>query len=98
MRRKIERSVACRPCSRRTQCAGCSTMFPTKLREFLAQTEGKATVGRRHLGQPFGEDAPGTALLITVELPDVQLQDDLDVSPLTGPRLCERLDYGSDEP
>ena len=60
-------------------CAGCSALFPTKLREELAQTEGKATVGRRQLGQPFGEDAPGTAGLITVELPDVQLQDDLDV-------------------
>jgi len=31
-------------------CAGCSAMFPAKLREELAQTEGKATVGRRHLG------------------------------------------------
>jgi hypothetical protein len=60
-------------------CAGCSTVFPAQLSQELAQTEGKATVGRRHLGQPFGEDAPGTAGLITVELPDVQLQDDLDV-------------------
>jgi hypothetical protein len=60
-------------------CSGCSALFPAKLREFLAQTEGKATVGRRHLGQPLGEDAPRTARLITVELADMQVQDNLHV-------------------
>ncbi len=54
-------------------------MFAAQLSEELAQTEGKTTVRRRHLGQPFGEDAPWTAWLITVELPDVQMQDDLDI-------------------
>ena len=33
-------------------CAGCSALFPAQLSEERAQTEGKATVRRRHLGQP----------------------------------------------
>src|SRR6266567_3915773 len=60
-------------------CAGCSAKFPAELSEEFAQTEGKATVGRCHQGQPFGEYAPGTAWLITVELTDMQMQDDLDI-------------------
>ncbi len=54
-------------------------MFPAQLREELAQTEGKATMGRRHLGQSLGEDAPWTVRMITVELADVQMQNDLQV-------------------
>ena len=54
-------------------------MFPTKLTEELTKSEGKATVGRGHLGKPFGEDAPWTVRLITVELADVQMQEDLHV-------------------
>ncbi len=77
--------------------AGCSAMFPAQLSEELAQTEGKATVRRVHLEQPFGEDTPWTVGLITVELADVQMQDDLHVSPPTDPSLCVDSDYGSDE-
>ncbi len=36
-------------------------------------------MGRGHLGEPFGEDAPRTVRLITVELADVQMQEDLHV-------------------
>ena len=50
-----------------------------RLTEELTQTKGKATVGGGHLGEPFGEDAPRTARLITVELADVQVQDNLHV-------------------
>jgi hypothetical protein len=54
-------------------------LFPTKLTEELTKSEGKATMGRGHLGEPFGEDAPRTVRLITVELADVQMQEDLHV-------------------
>jgi hypothetical protein len=54
-------------------------LFPTKLTEELTKSEGKATVGRGHLGESFGEDAPPTVRLITVELADVQMQEDLHV-------------------
>jgi hypothetical protein len=36
-------------------------------------------MGRGHLGEPFGEDAPRTVGLITVELTDMQMQEDLHV-------------------
>ena len=36
-------------------------------------------MGRGQLGEPFGEDAPRTVRLITVELADVQMQEDLHV-------------------
>jgi hypothetical protein len=36
-------------------------------------------MGRRHLGEPLGEDAPRTVRPITVELADVQMQEDLHI-------------------
>lgn len=54
-------------------------MFPTKLTEELTKSEGKATVGRGHLGEPFGKDMPRTARLIAGELADVQMEEDLHV-------------------
>ncbi len=36
-------------------------------------------MGRGHLGEPLSEDAPWTVRLITVELADVQLQEDLHI-------------------
>jgi len=36
-------------------------------------------MGRRHLGKPLGEDAPRAVRPITVELADVQLQEDLHI-------------------
>lgn len=55
----------------------CSALFPTKLPEKLTQSEGKASVGRSHLRKSLGEDAPWTVRVITVELADMQMQDDL---------------------
>ena len=52
-------------------------LFSTELTEELTKSESKATVGRGHLGQPFGEDAPRTVRLITVELADVQVEENL---------------------
>jgi hypothetical protein len=49
------------------------------LTEELTQTKGKATMGRSDLGKPLGEDVPQTVRPITVELADVQLQEDLHI-------------------
>lgn len=55
----------------------CSTLFLTKLTEKLTQAERVTAMGCRHLGKPFAEDAPRAVRMITVELADVQMQDDL---------------------
>jgi hypothetical protein len=54
-------------------------LFPTKLTEELTKSEGKATMGRSDLGEPLGEDAPRTVRPITVELADMQMQEDLHI-------------------
>jgi hypothetical protein len=60
-------------------CPHCSALFLAKLTEKLTQTERVTTMGRGHLGKSLRENAPRTARVITVELADVQMQDDLHV-------------------
>jgi hypothetical protein len=62
-----------------TACARGPTLFPTKLTEELMQPEGKASVGRSHLGKPLDEDVSWTVRVITVELAHMQMQDDLHI-------------------
>jgi hypothetical protein len=71
-------------------CSGCPTLFPTKLTEGLAKTEGKATLRPGHLREPLGEDAPRTSRPITGELADVQMQEDLHVLPRQVPDAAFR--------
>jgi len=62
-----------------TACARGPALFPTKLTEELTQPEGKASVGRSHLGKSLDEDASWTARMVTVELAHVQMQEHLHV-------------------